>query len=304
MATKTSFLTTMAGIICLSFASISAWGANDIETDKLIIRDAGGHIPQEHFKDIAAKVNATFLKVIQFWATDGRVGRFGKIVVNLDNAPAHRGSYSFFSFMDKNGRRVRVVNVYGSFEQPQELAHKLTCAVFPNPDKLIRNMMGETSEQHFGNIQSFPECGFDTDNWVGAFLQAGKFVPLTKAGPRHEDWGMGVGENKPVVYNRALQHALYAEAGSFAKFLILKYGVDKMKQFNRWSIDTPRPWEQVYGASLSQLQDDWLAHLKSASTAQDKAVVSSLARLLTDNAGTACSAARDLSRVQTHDSHP
>ncbi len=300
MATKSSFITAIAGVVCLSLVSVSAFGATAIETDKLVIRDSGGHISPEHFKNIADKVEATFQNVIKFWSTDARVGRFGKIVVDLDNNSGPRGSYSFFLFRNEDGRRVRFVKVYGSLEQPQELAHKLTSAAFPNSDKLIRNMMGEVSERRFGNIQSFPECGFDTDYWVDAFLQVGQFVSLTKAGPRHEDWGMAVRNNRPVVNDRALQQALYAEAGSFAEFLIGKYGVDKMKQFNRRSVDTPRPWEQVYGVSLPQLQDDWLNQLKSKSTATDKGVVSSLARLLSDNPDTACAEARKLSDEQNN----
>jgi hypothetical protein len=79
MATKTSFITVIAGIICLAFVSEPALGANVIETDKLVILDAAGNIRPDHFKAIAGKVDETFQNVIQFWSANARVERFGKI---------------------------------------------------------------------------------------------------------------------------------------------------------------------------------------------------------------------------------
>jgi len=65
-----------------------------------------------------------------------------------------------------DGRRVRVVRVFGVGNEPQMVHHKLTHAVFPTPDKLIRNMMGIPMEARFGNPLTFPMCGGRADDWA------------------------------------------------------------------------------------------------------------------------------------------
>ena len=40
------------------------------------------------------------------------------------------------------------------------MLHKLTIAIFPSPDKLIRCMLGPTMEELFGNRQSLPQPSY------------------------------------------------------------------------------------------------------------------------------------------------
>jgi hypothetical protein len=286
----------MTGIVfCLVLTGVPAMGAT-IETDRLIIRDVSGDIPPESFKRLASKADLTLTKVLQFWSTEPRIKQFGKIIVEFNHSEP-KANYSFFFFRQEKGQRVRVVGVFGGDEYPHELAHKLTSAVFPNPDKLIRNMMGEASEMRFGNPLSFPMCGLDKDCWVIALLQAGSYIPLTKIGPDHSDWGMEIHNNLPKVKDRAKQHASYLEAGSFGEFLINTYGIEEMKQFNLLSGNKPRPWKEVFGIALEQLEAKWLEAVRSRSQEKEE-TISTLVKLLKDNPNTACTSAQELAKKQ------
>ena len=205
-------------VFCLALTGVPALGA-PIETERLIIRDVTGNISPESFKKLASKADLTLTKVLQFWSTEPRIKQFGKIVVEFDHSDP-KANYSFFFFRQEKGQKVRVVGVFGGGEDPHHLAHKLTSAVFPNSDKLIRNMMGEASEVRFGNPLSFPMCGFDKDCWVIALSRAGSYIPLAKIGSEHSDWGMEIQNNLPKVKDRVKQHTSYLEAGSFGEFLI------------------------------------------------------------------------------------
>jgi len=157
-------------------------------------------------------------------------------------------------------------------------------------------MMGEASEMRFGNPLAFPMCGFDKDCWVIALLQVGSYIPLTKIGPDHSDWGMEIQNNVvPKVKDRAKQHASYLEAGSFGEFLINTYGVEKMKQFNMLSVNKPRPWKEVYGIALEPLEAKWLEAVPSRSQEKEE-TISTLVKLLKDNPNTACFSAQDLAK--------
>ena len=275
---------------------VPALGA-PIETERLIIRDVSGNIPPESFKRLASKADLTLTKVLQFWSTDPRIKQFGKIIVEFDHSDP-KANYSFFFFRQEKGQRVRVVGVFGGDEYPHELAHKLTSAVFPNPDKLICNMMGEASEVRFGNLLSFPMCGFDKDFWVIALSQAGSYIPLTKIGPDHSDWGMEItmihNNAVPKCLDRAKQHASYVEAGSFGEFLINTYGTEKMKQFNQLSRKRPRPWQKVFGIALEQLESKWLETVRLSSCEKEEKI-STLVKLLR-NPNTACFSAQNLTK--------
>ncbi|MCX5815120.1 MAG: hypothetical protein NTX75_02610 [Proteobacteria bacterium] len=280
-------------VFCLVSIGIQAAGAT-FETERLVIRDITGNISSERFEKLVNKVDSTLTKILQFWATEPRIKQFGKIIVEFDNSDP-KANYSFFFFRKENGQRVRVVRVSGGDEYPHHLAHKLTSAVFPNPDKLIRNMMGEASEIRFGNPLSFPMCGFDNDCWVIALSRAGSYIPLSKIGTNHSDWGMEIDNNVPKVKDRAKQHASYLEAGSFGEFLINTYGIEKMKQFNLLSRNKPRPWEEVFGIALEQLEAKWLEALRLRSREKEEKI-STLVKLLKDNPNTACSSAQDLTK--------
>lgn len=270
--------------------SLSARGA-EVTTADLIIRDGTATLPPATFDRLVKKVEFTFAEVRRFWSADTRTQEWGRILVELDN-PLTQVSSSVFLWGKDKGKKMRIVKVYGGGESPHLLAHKLTSALFPNPDKLIRNMMGEASEIRFGNPLSFPSCGFSTDEWVLALKETGTFIPLSSIGPKHEDWGMEMENGVPKVQDRAKQHACYVEAGSFGEYLVQTYGSNALKQLNQRSSTSPRPWQSVFGKPLDRLETDWLDALK-AKTQAKRDRVSLLAALVRKNPATACSVAQD-----------
>ena len=131
------------------------------------------------------------------------------------------------------------------------MAHKLTSAVFPQKDKLIRNIMGILSEAHVGNPATFPMCGYSSDDWVLALLKSDSYIPLGELGPDHESWGMrDDGGGKLSILDKARQHRAYAEAGSFGNYLFQTHGISKIKQLHRLSQEKSRPWQDVFGVGL------------------------------------------------------
>lgn len=201
---------------------------------------------------------------------------------------------SVFTWDYELGRRVRVVRVFGSEGQPQEMVHKLTSAIFPQSDKLIRNMMGVPTEEQLGNPLTFPGCGFSSDDWVRAFLKTNSLIPLGQLGPDHESWGMKVvGDGLPSVFDRARQSRAYAQAGSFGSYLTRTYGIDKLKAFHALSSRKKRPWQDVFGATLETLEADWIRALQTSDETND-ATASALSGLFERNPNTACLQAQDL----------
>ena len=278
-------------LVCFVLLSIPRAGTA-LETERLIIRDITEKMPPERFEKLASKADSTLTEILRFWSAEARVNELGKIIVEYDQ-PLPKASTSIFFWSKEKGQRVRVVRVYGGDDHPHLLAHKLTSAVFPNPDKLIRNMMGEASEKRFGNPLAFPMCGFDKDEWVMALLQVGSYIPLPKIGPDHSDWGMEIKNNVPEVKDRPKQHASYLEAGSFGEFLITTYGTEKMKQFNRLSRNKSRPWKEVFGLALEGMEAKWLEAVKLGSRDKE-GKISTLVTLVRSDPNTACFSAQNL----------
>lgn len=194
---------------------------------------------------------------------------------------------SVFYWEKKDGRPTRIVGVFGTDGSPQMMAHKLTSAVFPQKDKLIRNMMGILTEAKVGNPLTFPMCGFGCDEWALALLKTKSYIPLNELGPDHESWGMkDVGGGKLSIHDKAKQHKAYAETGSFANYLFQTYGINKIKQFHRLSNETDRPWQEVFGIGMQELEANWLKTLRANEKTREENV-SILLKLIERNPGAA-----------------
>jgi hypothetical protein len=279
-------------VFCFVFLGIPETGAT-VETDRLIIRDIIGNLPQERFEKLVSRVDSTLAEVLKFWAADPKIKEFGKIIVEFDHPLRGNVPASFVLYRRESGKEVRVVKVFGGNEYPYQLAHKLTSAVFRHPDILVRNMMGEASEMRFGNPLSFPACGFNKDEWIMVLLQTGSFVPIAKMGTEQSDWGKEIVDEVPTVKERVKQHTYYLEAGSFGEFLINAYGIEKMKQFYQLSKNKSRPWKEVFGTDLEQLEAKWLEAIKIGS--RDKmGSIATLTKLWDKNPVNACYSAQDL----------
>lgn len=267
------------------------------ETPYLVVRDGTGALSGERLRAVRDRAAETLDSVLSFWSADAQISRFGKIRIIVDGPL--RGGYTSVFFWDfEGGRRVRAVRIYGADVEPQMLAHKLTSAIFPQPDKLIRNMMGILTEARVGNRLTFPMCGFDADVWVAAFWATDRTQTLEALGANDESWGMSETGGNVTVSDRRKQHQAYAMAGSFASFLASVHGKDTLKKFHRLSQEKPRPWREAFGAGLDELEREWhRAVTERASAGADQVRV--LSGLLSANAAMACLDAQKITPLGT-----
>lgn len=277
--------------------AMTAWcEASDVslETRDLVVSDATGRLSNEQLQRLTDHAQKTLDRVLAFWSTDPGTGRFGKIRVVFDEP--RRDVYSSIFYWEKKGdQRTRVVRVFGTEDLPQMMAHKLASAVFPQEDKLIRNLMGILTEAKVGNTLTFPMCGFRSDEWVLALRETKTYLPLNELGPDHESWGMkDSGGGKLSIHDRAKQHKAYAETGSFGNYLYQTYGVNKIKQFQRRSHERVRPWQEVFGVGMQELEANWLKSLPVDGKSKPEDVAT-ITKLFERNPGTACADAQNLS---------
>ncbi len=240
--------------------------AAEVGTAHLVVSDPSGRMPKERLAQRAERIEALFARILDLWQADPREAQQGKIRVVL-LPPGRELRLSVFRWVREGNGKVREVLAAPPGEEPQMLAHKLTSALFPSKDKLIRNMMGEVTEMRLGNPRSFPHCGLDVDAWVLALLRLGLLLPLSELGPGHDTWGMGAqADGIPFTRDPDRHHRAYAEAASFGAFLFDRYGMDKLKQLHQRTGDQGRPWEAVFGSGLAGLEAEWLEHLQQKET--------------------------------------
>lgn len=259
------------------------------ETDVFVIKDLTGKLSPDRQVTLTRQAQAKLDQVQRFYGEGNRVDQMGKIRLEFDRP---RGDiYATVFLMEGQGkRRTRVVRVFGVDREPQQVAHKLTHALFVSPDKLIRNMMGIPMEMRFGNPLSFPMCGYRADEWVAAFRRQHAYIPLAELGPNHEQWGMTTREGVPVTFDRARQHIMYAESAAFGDYLLATYGAEKIKSFWQGSKGGKRPWEQVFGLPLQKLEAQWLQALEAGKP--DEKTVDALLGLFNRNPKEACTDAQ------------
>jgi len=263
----------------------SVLGGNRTETAHLAVDDVDQQLSPDQLQRFAADAEAALQKAIKFWAISYRTAELGKIRLELHPERAGQ-SFTVFQFEKRETAHRRVVRVHG-IQSPQELVHKLTHALFPTDDKLVRNMMGIPTEERFGNPISFPMCGRNLDAWVMALRRTDSYIALKELGKQHEDWGMTFKGQMPVVSDRKRQHASYLEAGSFGTFLLKSQGVEKIKAFYKASSRDERPWRKAFDNDLPTLENQWLKSLEEYGRAnQDE--IDSLAKLWQQDPNTAC----------------
>ena len=277
----------------LLIPGVSRASSEMIETRHLVVSDATGKLSDDQLKNLADQAQAMMDRILAFWSADPGTDRFGKIRVVFD-APRRDVYSSVFYWENKDGERIRIVRVFSAEGSPQMMAHKLTSAVFPQKDKLIRNMMGILTEAQVGNPLTFPMCGFGSDDWVLALLKTKSYIPLKELGPDHESWGMkDAGGGKLSILDKSRQHKAYAETGSFGNYLFHTYGINKIKQFHRLSHEKERPSQKVFGIDLRELEANWLKALRANEKTREKDV-SIVSKLVERNPDTACAEAQRL----------
>lgn len=264
-----------------------------MQTRHLVVSDATGKLSNEQLKSLATQAQTMLDRILEFWSADAGLDLHGKIRVVFD-LPRRDVYSSVFYWEEIDGKRVRVVRVFSSGETPQMMAHKLTSAVFPQKDKLIRNLMGILTEARVGNPMTFPMCGFTSEDWVLSLVKSKTYIPLNELGPDHESWGMkDAGGGKLSILDKARQHKAYAETGSFGSYLLETYGVQKIKEFHKLSRDKERPAQEAFGISLRELEANWLKALMTEEKPREREV-SVISNLIAANPGNACAEAQKL----------
>ncbi len=260
-----------------------------VETRHLLVSDATGKLPDAQLKALAEQAQATLERMLELWGCEAQTESLGKILLIYDEPL--RGHCT--SICSVGGRQAaRSVRVFGCAEAPLMMAHKLTNALMPQPDKLLRNMMGAISEQRVGNPASFPACGQDVDDWVRSFVRSGTLLPLSQLGPDHESWGMrDAGGGRLMAFDRYRQQRAYAETGSFAGYLAAAYGLEGLKRLTRLSRMQARPWREALGADLAELEARWLESLKAGGAGREEQA-GRLVRVMNAGAGDPCARAR------------
>lgn len=260
-----------------------------LETDTFIVTDLTGHLSQQRQQALIRQAQDQLGQILRFYGEKSRKDQMGKILLEFDKPRG--GIYATVFLMEGQAKRkARIVRIFGAEHEPQQVAHKLTHASFPGPDKLIRNMMGIPMEMRFGNPLSFPMCGFRAEEWVIAFRKQQTYLPLAQLGPNHEDWGMTTENGVPVTRNRAKQHIMYAESAAFGDYLLRTYSAETVKRFWQLSNNGKRPWEDVFGSSLSQLEMAWLQEVNDRYAKQE--TVNYLLDLFKRNPREACTEAQ------------
>lgn len=274
----------LCGLIYLQEAPAAAI-LPPVETEHLAVIDAENQLTSEQLQQFSRKAETTYLNATQFWSLNVKNKENHKTILELH--PGQRGhSFSIFQMESRDGRYRSVVRVFG-IKEPQQLAHKLTHAILPTQDKLIRNMMGIPVEERFGNILSFPLCGAPADAWSAALHKNGSLIDLADLGKNHEDWGMSFRGGMPNVSDRKRQHASYSEAGSFGSFLVRSFGVEKVKYFYDRSAYGARPWREAFGIDINALQELWVASLEEYAV-KNREKVELLEKLWKEDPATAC----------------
>ena len=97
----------------------------------------------------------------------------------------------------------------------------------------------------------------------------------------------------PVVLDKAKQHIMYAESGSFGDFLLGTYGMNKVKRFYKLSAGDKRPWEEVFGSSFAELETKWLQALDTGPKPEEKNIAL-LLKMVKNDPDKACSEAQQL----------
>ncbi len=101
------------------------------------------------------------------------------------------------------------------------------------------------------------------------------------------------GGGKLLILDKPKQHKAYAETGSFGNYLFKTYGINKIKRLQRLSQEKDRPWQDVFGIGLQELEANGLNHLRTNGETRAENVPI-LLKLLERNPGTACALAQKL----------
>ena len=157
-----------------------------------------------------------------------------------------------------------MVEIYGKIDPYHELTHVLAGRLGDPPAMLNEGLAVYVSESMGADaLKQLSSPGLKLDDAVAAHRKQGQFIPLDELFTFTD---IGPDSTRPTIS--------YPEAGSFVKFLILNYGLEKFRQAyksleNGDSADTIRKnretFRAIYGEFPADMEQGWLATLSSPS---------------------------------------
>ena len=155
-----------------------------------------------------------------------------------------------------------MVEIYGKIDPYHELTHVLAGRLGDPPAMLNEGLAVYVSESMGADaLEQLGSPGLKLDDAVAAHRKQGQFILLDELFTFTD---IGPDSSRPTIS--------YPEAGSFVKFLILNYGLEKFRQAyksleNGDSADTIRKnretFRTIYGKFPADMERGWLATLPS-----------------------------------------
>ncbi len=212
---------------------------------------AGRDLPQ-----IGALAEAAFRRTRQVLGTefDGRMKIYFVPRVFWQGAATYGDKVQLISYLDRNYTEVEMWS-YFTHEGTHALAQDL---ILPKeeggPDGvLVEGLAVWASGGHYG-VEPI-------DAWAAVTAASESYIPLgsLRAGPFYD-----------------FQHEIsYLQAGSFVKYLVERYGLDKLKDLYGEATGQAEQDEalvaRLYGKGYDALEADWLAYLESLSPTAEEA---------------------------------
>ena len=212
---------------------------------------AGRDLPQ-----IGALAEAAFQRTRQVLGTefDGRMKIYFVPRVFWQGAATYGDKVQLISYLDRNYTEVEMWS-YFTHEGTHALAQDL---ILPKeeggPDGvLVEGLAVWASGGHYG-VEPI-------DAWAAVTAASESYIPLgsLRAGPFYD-----------------FQHEIsYLQAGSFVKYLVERYGLDKLKDLYGEATGQAEQDEalvaRLYGKGYDALEADWLAYLESLSPTAEEA---------------------------------
>ncbi len=163
---------------------------------------------------------------------------------------------------DGLARGNNMVEIYGKIDPYHELTHVLAGRLGDPPAILNEGLAVYVSESMGADaLKQLGSPGLKLDDAVAAHQKQGQFILLDELFTFTD---IGPDSSRPTIS--------YPEAGSFVKFLILNYGLEKFRQAyksleNGDSADTIRKnreaFRTIYGKFPADMERGWLATLPS-----------------------------------------
>jgi hypothetical protein len=227
---------------------------------------------QQEFRDTFC---AQLTKILQ-WAADNQwpvppalprmkiyVGEHYKLARSL--VPAWEGDRGRFEFPAR--RVLGIANLHA------DIVHELAHYFFPNGNRMLAEGLAVYVQEKF-NVNVYPNYGLPIDQTLSCALSPADLAKvslasldkiMTPAAPALPELDADGDDNMKDAY---------IVAGSFTKFLIEKYGMDKFRNLyartpfepGRHIPRTKDDWTDVYQRSLVDLEKDWKATIPAQGT--------------------------------------